>query len=203
MPSNLGGLFQLIGRLGAASLALYLGIHYMHLPLAASVGIAQIVFYVSFVIVPVHLTKLLLLTELEATYNVHGKTAIVLPCNPGSSNAGQISIDVTELMKNPEVELVSRITQLQKLIRSRDRQFTDLFFHDMIPVLMVVAGTVVFAIAIQKLPAQELQHLGINPQASVISFAQGLIGVVPVVWALGKLYGEITFIRQKVFELLD
>lgn len=203
MLGNFDGILQLVGRLGAALLAMIWGTYYVGLPLAAAVGIAQIVFYVSFVIVPVHLKKLLLLKELDASLSTLGTAAVTLPCSSDQPASGQVSIGICELLKNPDIERVSRITQLQKLIKARDRQFTDLFFHDMIPVLMMVALTVVFSVVSQKVPAQELQHLGINPQSPVISFVQGLIGIVPVVWALGKLYGEVTFIRGRVFELLD
>ena len=203
MLENVGGILQLALRLGAAVLAMYWGLHFVRLPLAASVGIGQIVFYVSFVVVPVHLAKLLMLDELNSRFSGLDKVVVQLHCLQSQVWAGQASVEICEVLRNQDVEKASRICQLQRLIRSRDRQFADLFFHDMIPVLMVVAGTVIFSIVSQKVPAEELKHLGLNPQSPVISFAQGLIGIVPVVWALGKLYGEINFIRSRVFDMLE
>ena len=203
MPGNLGGVLQLVGRLGAAVVSGWVASKYGHFPSAVFVGIGQLAFYFSFFIVPLPLSQIFRLNDVEAELNTSKNMTISVNGNQSQTAAGQVSVCIADLLNVADLDKASRLVQMKKLIKSRDRQFIDLFFNDMVLVVMFVLGSAVFSVVVRMLPNQELGHLGVSTQSPIISLTQALVGIIPVFFAVGKLYGEITFIRGRALDLLD
>ena len=203
MLGNLLGVLQLVGRLAVAIGSAWLIGRFGHLPSAVSVGMGQLAFYFSFFVFRLPLSKILMLREVESSLGPCLNATLLVSGKQSTTAKGQVSVRIGDLLEKHELDKAARLMQLQKLIKGRDRQFTDLFFNDMIPVVLIVLGGAVFSVVIKMMPNQELGHLGVTAQSPIIALTQSLIGIMPVLFAVGKLYGEITFIRGRAFEVLD
>jgi hypothetical protein len=202
LGKSVSGILDFAIRLSISLVVAWLIWGKVRLPLPALVSVAQMVFYLTLCFVPPRLNRVLLLDQIAERATTLQEAKVVLHLTPAQLATAPVTVPVSEFW-DTSVEKASRIRFVSRIAASRNRKIDESFLHNVIPVLSVVGLTVAFSLVLTTVPVNELKEVGLNPLSPVVSFAQGLIGLIPLLWTFGILYGEIICHRDTVFSALD
>jgi hypothetical protein len=165
------------------------------LPSPALVSIGQMVLYLSLCIVPPNFERVLLVNEIQERVAALRFASYVVP-------SGSSTISVSEF-RNTIVEKAARVWFVRRMAASRSRKLHEAFFSYLVPVLIIVVLTGAFTFVLENARSGGPQQPGPHPASPIESFAQGLIGLIPIIWIFGGLSGEIRSHRDTVSAALD
>lgn len=193
--------WDILGRLGIAiSAGIFI---WMWLPpthsLPTLVVIVQLILYLTLLVYPPKLHAILLSDQIEERAKTSDNATIELLVPSTEVGNRHITIQAA-VVWGTVVEKSVRVRFARDLATARMRRMHDSFLVSFVPVVMVVGLTCVLSILQQELI--NAGNIGRSPVAFVIPFLQGLIGLIPFVWIVGNLLGEVTCHRDTVFKAL-
>ena len=192
--------WEILARIGfAAGTGVFV---WLRLPMAHTLPtllvIVQVVLYLTLLVYPPRLRAILLCDQIEDRAHIAEGASVVVTVPPVELGLPRITIQVAELC-GTAADKSARIRFARELAIARMRKIHDSFLISFVPIAMVVALTCVLSVL-----QQDLVNAGhVSPQgAFAIPFLQGLIGLIPFVWVVGQLLGEVTCHRDVVFKAL-
>jgi len=176
---------------------------WMRLPMAHTLPtllvLVQLVLYLTLLVWPPGLRTVLLCDQIDDKAQATDAASIELPVPSSSVGQHKITIQVVELWGTAADKSV-KVKFARELATARMRNIHNSFLISFVPIVMVVALTCILSVLQQDLVAA---HFGGGQVSFVIPFLQGLIGLIPFVWVIGQLLGEITCHRDMVFKALN
>jgi hypothetical protein len=176
---------------------------WMKLPIAHTlptlVALIQLLLYLTLLVYPPKLSTMLLCDQIEDKARVTDGATFLLSVPPGEIGNRNMTVSVAQLWGTP-IDKSVKVKFARDLAAARMRKIQDWFLTSFIPIVMVVALTCTLSILQQALISE---HAGGASVAFVIPFLQGLIGLIPFVWVVGHLLGEVTCHRDTVYKALS
>jgi hypothetical protein len=185
----------------AASVATFA---WMELPMAHTlptwVVLVQLVLYLTLLIYPPKLSTILLCDQIEDRAKSTDTATVVLAVPPAEIGNRYMTVQATDFW-GTTLDKSVKVKFARDLANARMRKIQDSFLISFVPIVMVVALTCILSMLQQSLI--NAGHIGGASVAFVIPFLQGLIGLIPFVWVVGHLLGEVTCHRDTVFKALS
>lgn len=193
--------WDILGRLAIAILAA--AFVWEKLPIAHTLpsllGLVQLGLYLTLLMYPPRLRAILLCDQIEDKAQAINGATLVLAVPATEVGQHHITVKAAEVSGAP-VDKYVKIGFARDLAAARIRRIHDSFLISFVPMVMVVALTFILAVLQQAIIAGHASDARVD---FVIPFLQGLIGLIPFVWIIGQLLGEVTCHRDTVFKALS
>jgi hypothetical protein len=202
--------WDILARLGiAGSTAVLI---WIKLPLAHTLPIlvvlVQFFLFLTLLIYPPRLDSMLLCDQIEERAKTADGATIVLAVLPAEIGHPYVTVQAAQVL-GTAVDKSAKVKFARELAAAKVRRISDWFLVAFVPIVMVVALTCCLSILQQSV--LNTGHISSGPGISpgppsvdfVIPFLQGLIGLIPFVWVIGHLLGEVTCHRDTVFKALS